>query len=70
MLRRDTELRVGIMRAAFEHARARGELAPDKDPLELARFVTATVSGLRVLGRGGADRAVLESVVRTALGVL
>ncbi|MEU6791736.1 TetR/AcrR family transcriptional regulator [Nonomuraea wenchangensis] len=69
MLRRDTELRVGIMRAAFEDARARGELAPDKDPLELARFVAATVSGLRVLGRGGADRAALESVARTALGV-
>ncbi|MEV5552631.1 TetR/AcrR family transcriptional regulator [Nonomuraea wenchangensis] len=70
MLRRDTELRVGIMRAAFEQARARGELAPDKDPLALARFVTATVSGLRVLARGGADRAALESVARTALGVL
>ncbi|QYC43515.1 HTH-type transcriptional repressor ComR [Nonomuraea coxensis DSM 45129] len=70
MLRRDNELRVRIMRAAFEDARARGELAPDKEPLALARFVTAAVSGLRVLARGGADRATLESVARTALDVL
>ncbi|MEW9549341.1 TetR/AcrR family transcriptional regulator [Nonomuraea sp. NPDC050783] len=67
MLRRSHELRVRIMRTAFEAARARGELGPGQDPLALARFVTATVSGLRVLARGGADRATLESVAGTAL---
>jgi TetR/AcrR family transcriptional regulator, transcriptional repressor for nem operon len=70
LLRRDGDLRLQLMRSAIETARARGEIDAGKDPLTLARFVSATVSGLRVLARGGADRAGLESVARTALDAL
>ncbi|MCK2217419.1 TetR/AcrR family transcriptional regulator [Actinomadura sp. ATCC 31491] len=70
LLRRDNDLRTRILRAAFEDARARGELGPGKDPLALARFVVATVSGLRVLARGGAGGAALASVARTALDAI
>ncbi|TDD32038.1 TetR/AcrR family transcriptional regulator [Nonomuraea terrae] len=69
LVRRDGERRVEIMRAALERARARGELGPDKDPLALARFVSAAVGGLRVSARGGADRAALESIANITLGV-
>ncbi|AQZ70038.1 TetR family transcriptional regulator [[Actinomadura] parvosata subsp. kistnae] len=69
LLRRDQDKRLQIMTAALEAARARGELDAGKDPLALARFVAATVSGLRVAARGGADRAMLESIANTALGV-
>ncbi|MGI5288643.1 TetR/AcrR family transcriptional regulator [Nonomuraea polychroma] len=67
LLRRDNDKRFEMMRAAFETARARGQLDAAKDPLALARFVFATVSGLRVMARGGAGRPALESVARTAL---
>ena len=68
-LRRDNDKRLRVMRAAFELGRSRGELGADQDPLTLAHFVFATVSGLRVAARGGADRAALESIARTALSV-
>ncbi|MGW3343267.1 TetR/AcrR family transcriptional regulator [Nonomuraea rubra] len=67
LLRRDNDKRVGIVRTALEAARTRGELGADRDPLALARFLAATVSGLRVTARGGADRATLESIANTAL---
>ncbi len=67
LLRRDNDKRVGIMRAAIEDARTRGELDAGKDPLALAHFVTATVSGLQVAKRGGAAQATLESIANTAL---
>ncbi|SEG32737.1 DNA-binding transcriptional regulator, AcrR family [Nonomuraea solani] len=70
LLRQDTARRVELVRSALETGRARGEIDPGKDPLALARFVAATVSGLRVATRGGADRAELESIANTALGVL
>ncbi|MEV0229393.1 TetR/AcrR family transcriptional regulator [Nonomuraea sp. NPDC050786] len=67
LLRRDNDRRRELLRAAIEAGRARGEIAPDKDPLALAHFVFATVSGLRVAARGGTDRDGLESIARTAL---
>lgn len=70
LLRRDTSKRVELVRGAIERGRARGEIGPGKDPLALANFVSATVSGLRVAARGGADRATLESIANTALDVL
>ncbi|MEU6710371.1 TetR/AcrR family transcriptional regulator [Nonomuraea sp. NPDC046802] len=69
LLRRDTEKRLGILRAAIETARSRGELDSGADPCALAGFVVATVTGLRVTARGGADRAALEAIAKTALGV-
>ncbi|MBX6769734.1 MAG: TetR family transcriptional regulator, partial [Actinomadura rubrobrunea] len=42
----------------------------DKDPDELAHFVIAVLSGMRVAQRGGADRGALEAIARTALDAL
>jgi TetR/AcrR family transcriptional regulator, transcriptional repressor for nem operon len=67
LLRRDTGKRVGIMRAAIETAQIRGEIDAGKDPLALAHFVAATVSGIRVAARGGAGKDTLESIANTAL---
>ena len=66
-LGRDQEIRLAALTAAIEAGRQTGEIAADKDAESLARFVVATISGMRVLARGGADRAALESIATTAL---
>ncbi|MEV4070823.1 TetR/AcrR family transcriptional regulator [Nonomuraea fuscirosea] len=70
LLRRDTDLRVQVIRSALETARLRGEIGADKDPLALARFVTATINGLGVAARGGTSRAALESIAKVALDAI
>jgi len=75
---RDTRLAVaanmGAMEATFRRVLARakkeGELAADKSPADLARFLTATANGLRVMAKVTPDRATLRSVVRIALQAL
>ncbi|MGD1877400.1 MAG: TetR/AcrR family transcriptional regulator [Kiloniellaceae bacterium] len=75
---RDTRLAVaanmGAMEAAFRRlltrARKAGEIAADKSPTDLARFLTATANGLRVMAKVTPDRATLRSVVRVALQAL
>jgi len=75
---RDTRLAVaanmGAMEAAFRRvltrARRNGELAAEKSPTDLARFLTATANGLRVMAKVSPDRATLRSVVRIALETL
>lgn len=56
--------------SALTRARAQGELRPDTDPRELARFLLVMLQGLRVLGKADADRAVLDAAARQALKVL
>lgn len=75
---RDTRVAVaanlGAMEAAFRRvltrAKKNGELAADKSPTDLARFFTATANGMNVMAKAAPDRAVLRSVVRSALQVL
>ncbi|MFJ4467907.1 TetR/AcrR family transcriptional regulator [Streptomyces sp. NPDC089424] len=55
---------------ALERAKARGELASDKDPAELARFLTTFVQGLRVVGKARLGRPFVEDAVSTALRAL
>ncbi|PZG23730.1 TetR/AcrR family transcriptional regulator [Nonomuraea aridisoli] len=55
---------------ALERARARGEIAADRSPRELAQFLTTFLQGLRVMGKARADRAFLENAVEVALGAL
>lgn len=66
-LRQDQEIRLAALIAVIEAGQRAGEIAAEKDAESLARFVVATISGLRVLARSGADRATLESVATTAL---
>jgi TetR/AcrR family transcriptional repressor of nem operon len=69
-LARDQSVRLRALRAAIEAGQRAGELDPDRDAQALAQFVVATISGLRVLARGGADRATLAAVATTALTAL
>lgn len=55
---------------ALERARARGEIAADKKPRELAQFLTTFIQGLRVMGKARADREFLDNAVEVALGAL
>ncbi|WP_067690562.1 TetR/AcrR family transcriptional regulator [Nocardia jejuensis] len=67
-LRRDLDVRVETLRSAFEAGRRRKEIAAECDSLGLAHFVIATISGMQVAARGGADRVTLEAIATTALG--
>lgn len=55
---------------ALARARAQGELAPDKDPRALARFLLTVLQGLRVVGKGSSDPARLRDTAEQALSVL
>ncbi|MFD8073372.1 TetR/AcrR family transcriptional regulator [Streptomyces sp. NPDC059718] len=55
---------------ALERARSRGELAPDKNPVELARFLTTFVQGLRVVGRARLGRSFVEDALAVAMRAL
>ncbi|MGP8299401.1 TetR/AcrR family transcriptional regulator [Streptomyces inhibens] len=67
-LERDYGVRLEAIRAAIESGRRDGDIAPDKDARTLAHLVIASVGGLRVSARAGADRAALEAVADAALG--
>ena len=54
----------------MEKARARGELPDDADPDALARFLTAGIQGLRLVGKANPDRAALEQVAALMLKCL
>jgi TetR/AcrR family transcriptional repressor of nem operon len=75
---RKTAIRVGeslarveaTFRAALEEARTRGEIAPDADVDGLARFLTAGIQGLRLVGKANPDRAALQAIARVMLSCL
>jgi TetR/AcrR family transcriptional repressor of nem operon len=53
--------------SALTRARAQGELAADRDPRALARFLVVFLQGVRVLGRAPADDDRLRDATRQAL---
>lgn len=57
-------------RRVLTRAKSNGELSADKSPADLARFLTATANGLRVMAKVSPERVVLRSVVRIALQAL
>ncbi|WP_046734437.1 TetR/AcrR family transcriptional regulator [Streptomyces humi] len=59
-----------VLTEALERARGRGELSGERSPVELARFLTTFVQGMRVVGQARVDRAFLESAVSGALRAL
>ncbi|MDT0320346.1 TetR/AcrR family transcriptional regulator [Streptomyces millisiae] len=70
LLARDTARRLAALRAALAAGQRDGSVASTRDPGELARFVNATIAGIRVSSQGGADQATLESIAEIALGAL
>lgn len=57
-------------RAALARAQARGEIAADADVDALARFFTASMQGLRLVGKARPERAVLDDIARVMLRAL
>ncbi|MAF96864.1 MAG: TetR family transcriptional regulator [Rhodospirillaceae bacterium] len=56
--------------ALVERGQREGEIAPDKDPRALARYLTSSLNGLMVVGKANPDPEALSDVARTALTVL
>ncbi|MEX2986095.1 TetR/AcrR family transcriptional regulator [Streptomyces sp. C36] len=69
-LERDYARRLEALTAVFESGRRDGDIAADRDARALAHFVMATVSGIRVAARAGADAAALRAIARTALDAI
>jgi TetR/AcrR family transcriptional repressor of nem operon len=57
-------------REALIGAKARGELGAEAEPVVLARFLTAGIQGLRLVGKTRPDRATLGDVARTMIHCL
>ena len=57
-------------REALARAAARGELPVGSDVDALARFLTASFQGLRLVGKVNPDRAILEDIAATILRCL
>jgi TetR/AcrR family transcriptional repressor of nem operon len=57
-------------RAALEQAREKGEIARDADVESLARFLTAGIQGLRLVGKANPERAALRAIARVMLSCL
>lgn len=62
-LRKDED----VLAAALRRGRRSGEIPPGRDARALARFLVATIQGLRVVGKATADPATLRDVVAVAL---
>lgn len=58
------------LEAAFDRARADGELDRDADPRALARFVLAAVNGMRVVGKVAPEPSTLSDIASTTLAGL
>ncbi|MFI0353453.1 TetR/AcrR family transcriptional regulator [Actinomadura sp. 9N407] len=67
LIRKDYARRLAVLKAAVADGQRAGEIDPGRDPDELAHFVIATVSGIRVGGRSGAGREALKAVASAAL---
>ncbi len=57
-------------RECLQRAVIQGELAPDCNVGQLARFFTSTVQGLMVMGKASASRAALREIATAARSVL
>jgi TetR/AcrR family transcriptional repressor of nem operon len=57
-------------RDGLDRAQARGELPPRADTTALARFLTASIQGLRLVGKANPDRRVLDDIASTMLHCL
>lgn len=66
-LERHRRQRFALLKAAIEDGMRAGEIDARKDAEALAHFMIATVGGIQVAARGGADRATLQSIADTAM---
>lgn len=57
------------LRKRFERAKAEGDLPPESDAADLARYVTTVLQGMAVQAAGGAKRKDLQKVAEMAMRV-
>jgi len=69
-VRRSLERIETAFRDALRRAKARGEIAPSADVGALARFFTAGIQGLRLVGKANPDRAALDDIAGVMLRAL
>ena len=69
-VRRSLERNTTVFRDALARAQARGDLAAGADIAEMARFLTAGIQGLRLVGKAMPDRATLDGIASTLLRCL
>ncbi len=56
--------------SAVTEAQARGEIAPEREPRALARYLAANLNGLLVLAKARPERSALDEVVSLVLETL
>ncbi len=56
--------------AAVERGQRAGEIAGDREPRALARYLTSSTQGLQLMAKASPDRAALADVVRIVLAAL
>lgn len=69
-VRRSLDRVEASFRDALARAKARGEISAVSDVEALARFLTAGIQGLRLVGKANPDRAVLEDIAAVMLRCL
>jgi TetR/AcrR family transcriptional regulator, transcriptional repressor for nem operon len=69
-VRRGLERTEATFREALSRAKARGEIDSGADLDALARFLTAGIQGLRLIGKVNPDRATLQDIASTMLSCL
>lgn len=70
VLQADQDRRVAALTAVIAAGQSAGELGNRRRAADLAQFLIATIGGMRVAARGGADRATLVAIADTALSCL
>lgn len=70
LVERDLGIRLGLLHIALEAGQRDGTITSGRDAEALARFINATIGGMRVSAQAGAGRAVLESIADTAMDAL
>ncbi|QIS04423.1 TetR family transcriptional regulator [Nocardia brasiliensis] len=59
-----------VLTSALLRARAQGELAADRDPVALARYLVTLLQGIRVIGKTPVRERYLDDTVEQALRML
>ncbi|WP_024801477.1 TetR/AcrR family transcriptional regulator [Nocardia sp. BMG51109] len=70
LLRVDRDRRLEALTATIEAGQRAGEIDRSRAAGDLANFVVAAISGMRVAARGGADRETLTAIANVALSCL
>ncbi|WP_019932084.1 TetR/AcrR family transcriptional regulator [Nocardia sp. BMG111209] len=70
LLQADLQRRLTALSTTVAAGQRTGEIASGRDPMDIAHFVVATIGGMRVAARGGAERATLAAIADVALAAL